>query len=40
LEILRPSALTAIVETAFSGKFLLSSFKISLYDQKTLILRC
>jgi len=40
LEILRPSALTAIVETAFPGKFLFFSFKRSLYDQKTLILRC
>jgi len=40
LEILRPSPLTAFVETAFSGKFLLFSFKSSLYDQKNLILRC
>lgn len=40
LEILRPSALTAIVETALCGKFLFFSFKKSFYDQETLILRC
>jgi hypothetical protein len=39
-EILRPSPITAIGETALSGKFLFFSFKKSLYDQETLILRC
>jgi hypothetical protein len=39
-EILRPSVITAIAETALSGKFLFLSFKESLYNQETLILRC
>jgi hypothetical protein len=39
-EILKPSALTAIVETASPGKLLLSSFRKSLHDPKGLVLRC
>ena len=39
-EILRPSAIAAIAETALSGKFVFFSFKKSLYDRETLILRC